>query len=284
MTAFPQDSLQFADQVASLAALFERGTTAVLTGAGVSTDSGIPDYRGTGSPPRNPMKIAQFADDLVYRKRFWAGARIGHNRLSGVEPNAGHLALARLEAAGVTNGVITQNVDGLHARAGSRNVVELHGGGAVIRCMACDTRWSRAEVLEWFDDLNPGFAELHAGATIAPDGDADVREVDSVVVPDCPVCGGVLRPNVVYFGETVPVPVFEAAADLVNTADVFLIAGSSLAVNTGMRLVFRAERRGIPLAAINRGQTAIDQRATLSLRIEGGTSEHLVALADLLGA
>ncbi|MGO3147385.1 MAG: Sir2 family NAD-dependent protein deacetylase [Leucobacter sp.] len=272
------------DQLASLVSLFERGTTAVLTGAGISTDSGIPDYRGAGSPPRNPMNIAQFAEDLQYRRRFWAGARIGQNRMSGVEPNDGHRALAKLESAGFTSGVITQNVDGLHERAGSQNVVELHGGGGVIRCMTCDTRWSRAEVLEWFDELNPGFAELNAHATIAPDGDADVREVDSVVVPECPVCGGVLRPNVVYFGETVPIPVFDAAAELVNTADAFLVAGSSLAVNTGIRLVFRAERRGIPLAAINRGHTALDLRSSLSLRIEGGTSETLVALADALGA
>ena len=272
-----------AEHLDALVEFFDRGTVAVLTGAGISTDSGIPDYRGEGSPPRNPMNIAQFVEDPQYRRRFWAGARIGQNRMSGVEPNAGHLALARLEAAGRIDGVITQNVDGLHARAGSRTVVELHGGGGVIRCVNCDSRFTRIEVLERFDEQNPGFAERNADAEVAPDGDAIVTEVDTVVVPDCPVCGGILRPNVVYFGETVPVSVFDEAARLVNEADAFLVAGSSLAVNTGIRLVFRAEQRGIPIAAINRGHTALDLRSSLSLRIDGGTSESLTALADALG-
>ncbi len=272
------------EQLASLVALFAHGKVAVLTGAGISTDSGIPDYRGEGSPPRNPMNIAQFREDEQYRKRFWAGARIGQNRMLKVVPNAGHRSLARLEAAGHIDGVITQNVDGLHERSGSRKVVELHGGGSVIRCVDCDSRWSRIKVLEWFDELNPGFAERNASAEVAPDGDAIVSKVDTVVVPECHVCGGVLRPNVVYFGETVPVPVFDEAAHLVSEAEAFLVAGSSLAVNTGIRLVFRAEQRRIPIAAINRGHTALDLRSSLALRIEGGTTETLVALADALGA
>lgn len=272
------------EQLAALVALFERGPVAVLTGAGMSTDSGIPDYRGAGSPPREPMQIAQFTEDPLYRQRFWAGARIGQNRMSVVEPNAGHRALARLEAAGRIDGVITQNVDGLHARGGSRSVVELHGGGGVVRCVNCGLRWSRPEVLGWFDTMNPGYAERNAGAEVAPDGDAVVSEVDSVRVPLCPGCGGTLRPDVVYFGETVPVQVFQAAASLVERSSALLIAGSSLAVNTGMRLVHKTERLGNPLAVINRGPTAVDRRPSLAVRVEAGTSETLTALAAALGA
>lgn len=268
--------------IEALARLFERGPVAVLTGAGISTDSGIPDYRGEGSPPRTPMNITQFMNDEHYRKRFWAGARIGQNRMSLVQPNAGHFALARLEHAGAIHGVITQNVDGLHAHSGSRTVVELHGGGDRIRCTNCGAQFARVEVLGWFDIQNPGFAERNSGATIAPDGDAEVTEVDSVVVPSCTVCGGVLRPDVVYFGETVPVPVFEAAATLVSEASAFLAVGTSLAVNTGMRLVHRAERRGLPIAAINRGPIALDRRPSLALRFDAGTSETLTALVDAL--
>ncbi|MGJ0204268.1 Sir2 family NAD-dependent protein deacetylase [Leucobacter sp. gxy201] len=271
------------DGIARLAALFEAGPVAVLTGAGVSTDSGIPDYRGAGTPPRTPMSIAQFMDDEQYRRRFWAGARVGSLATAHVAPNAGHTALAHLEAAGRIEGVITQNVDDLHRRAGSRTVVELHGNGATIRCTACDRRWGRAEVLAWFDALNPGFAERHAGAEIAPDGDALVAEVAGVAVPSCPVCGGVLRPDVVYFGELVPRPVFASAEALVDGAHALLLAGTSLAVNTGIRLVNRAERRGIPLAVINRGPTAVDARAALAVRIDGGASETLTALASALG-
>ncbi|MGO1539639.1 MAG: Sir2 family NAD-dependent protein deacetylase [Leucobacter sp.] len=254
---------------------------AVLTGAGVSTDSGIPDYRGAGSPPRTPMSIAQFMEDPGYRRRFWAGARVGAARREHVEPNTGHLALARLERGGRASGIITQNVDDLHGRAGSRTLVELHGNGGVIRCVDCGSHWSRDEVLEWFDALNPGFAERNADAKIAPDGDADVTEVDAVNVPSCPVCGGIVRPAVVYFGEFVPPTVYANAAELVERSGALLIAGSSLAVNTGVRLVHLAERLELPIAVINRGPTAADKRA--AIRIEDGTSEVLSALAHQLG-
>lgn len=268
------------NQVADLAALFAGGPVAVLTGAGISTDSGIPDYRGAGTPPRTPMSIAQFSNDPAYRRRFWAGARVGAAPLSALEPNAGHRALAELEAAGRVEGIITQNVDGLHRKAGSRHVVELHGSGSAIRCVQCQARWTRAEVLHWFDVANPGYARAQAGAAINPDGDAEVTDLDGVRIPQCPVCGGMLRPDVVYFGEVVPSAVFAEAEQLVSTAGALLLAGTSLAVNTGVRLLHRAERRGIPVAVINRGPTAADSRA--SVRIEGGTSETLSELARLL--
>lgn len=256
---------------------------ALLTGAGISTDSGIPDYRGQGTPPRRPMNIAQFTEDPAYRRRFWAGARIGFARTREVAPNDGHRAIAALEAAGIASGVMTQNVDNLHRAAGTRHVVELHGNGSVIRCADCGLRWTRAEVLAWFDAANPGYAEAHAQAEIAPDGDALVAEFEGLEIPVCPACGGLLRPDVVYFGETVPTDVFDAANDLVQGAGLLLVAGTSLAVNTGIRLVHRAERLSIPLAVINRGPTAIDDRPSVRLRIDAGTTEVLTALAQRLG-
>lgn len=306
------------EQLESLAALFAEGPVAILTGAGVSTDSGIPDYRGAGTPPRTPMSIDQFMHNEAYRRRFWAGARAGALRTRGIEPNPGHLAIAELEFAGLLTGVITQNVDGLHARAATQTALrgrkgletgksahrgrttreattssgapfelaELHGNGGVIRCVPEGHRFTRTEVLAWFDAANPGFTERNADADIAPDGDADVAESEyaDVRVPICPACGGLLRPDVVYFGEHVPQQVFAHAERIVAHASALVIAGSSLAVNTGVRLVHRAERRGVPLAVINRGPTAADRRASLRVRIESGTTETLTALVEMLGA
>lgn len=265
-----------------LAALFAAGPAALLTGAGISTDSGIPDYRGAGTPPRTPMSIDQFSHDDAYRRRFWAGARIGALGTANLQPNVGHRAVAALERDGRLSGVITQNVDGLHGRAGTANLAELHGNGATIRCVPEGHRFTRVEVLAWFDVANPGFAERNADAQITPDGDADVSETAGVHVPVCPACGGTLRPDVVYFGEHVPTPVFEHAERIVQAASSLIVAGSSLAVNTGIRLVHRAEQRGLPIAVINRGPTQIDRRASVQVRIEGGTSETLTALLKLL--
>jgi NAD-dependent SIR2 family protein deacetylase len=228
------------------------------------------------------MSIEQFSHDDAYRRRFWAGARVGALRTAQIEPNAGHRAAAALEHEGFLSGVITQNVDGLHAAAGTANLAELHGNGAVIRCVPEDHRFTRTEVLTWFDVANPGFAERNAGASITPDGDADVTETEGVRVPMCPACGGMLRPDVVYFGEHVPVTVFDHAERIVAAASALVIAGSSLAVNTGIRLVHRAEQRGLPLAVINRGPTQVDRRDSVRVRIEGGTTETLTALAARL--
>lgn len=268
----------------ALAALLTSGPAVALTGAGLSTDSGIPDYRGAGTPPRTPMRIDEFLHDERYRQRFWAGARVGAARLAGIQPNLGHRSLAALEAGGHLVGVATQNVDGLHQHAGSRTVVELHGSGAAVRCLSEGHRWQRSDVLAWFDVANPGFAERNADARITPDGDADVAEFASVQVPVCPACGGLLRPDVVYFGERVAQPVFGSAADLIDAAASVLVAGSSLAVNTAVRLVHRAERRGIPVVVINRGPTSIDRRPSVAIRIDAGTSETLSDLAKRLGA
>lgn len=254
-------------------------TVAVLTGAGISTDSGIPDYRGEGAPRRTPMSFSQFLGDERSRKRYWAGSHLGYSRFSAAEPNAGHFALADLEVAGIVPGVITQNVDGLHTRAGSRRVVPLHGTMDRVLCLRCGQMFARDDIAAQIDELNPWLTQPDA-VTIAPDGDAEVNDVDSFVIPDCSVCGGELKPDVVFFGEFVPPLRFEAARELVDGADALLVAGSSLVVNSGIRLVEQARRRRLPIVVVNRGETKGDARATLKL--DAGTSETLVAVAAAL--
>ncbi|RNE66475.1 NAD-dependent protein deacetylase [Cryobacterium tepidiphilum] len=260
-----------------LAQLLRGKTVAVLTGAGVSTDSGIPDYRGEGAPRRTPMTFQTFLADERARKRYWAGSHLGWRRFRSAQPNAGHRALAELEASGVINGVITQNVDGLHTRAGSRRVVELHGSMDKVVCLRCGQAYARESVAARLEQENPGLAEA---VTIAPDGDAEVSDVGAFTIPVCTVCGGMLKPDVVFFGELVPVRRFAAAASLVAGADALLVAGSSLAVNSGIRLVELARRGGAPIAVVNRGLTKGDARALVKL--DAGTSETLAALAARL--
>ncbi|MHA7986429.1 Sir2 family NAD-dependent protein deacetylase [Rathayibacter sp. CAU 1779] len=254
-------------------------SVAVLTGAGISTDSGIPDYRGEGAPRRTPMSFAQFLGDPRSRKRYWAGSHLGYARFRAASPNAGHRALAAMEAAGVIPGVITQNVDGLHNQAGSRVVVPLHGTMDRVVCLTCGQMYAREDIAAQIDALNP-WISLPESVTIAPDGDAEVSDVDSFVIPVCSICGGPLKPDVVFFGEFVPPLRFEAARELVDSAEALLVAGSSLAVNSGIRLVEQARRRKLPIVVVNRGDTKGDARA--ALKLNAGTSETLVALADAL--
>ena len=254
-------------------------SVAVLTGAGISTDSGIPDYRGEGAPKRTPMSYAQFLGDVRSRKRYWAGSHLGYARFRAAEPNAGHLALARMELAGVAAGVITQNVDGLHTRAGSRRVVPLHGSMDRVLCLECGQMFAREDIAAQIDALNPWLSRPES-VVIAPDGDAEVSDVDAFEIPACSVCGGPLKPDVVFFGEFVPPLRFQAAREIVDGAGALLVAGSSLAVNSGMRLLEQARRRKLPIVVINRGGTKGDARAILKL--DAGTSETLVALADAL--
>ncbi|MGO4103172.1 NAD-dependent protein deacetylase [Leifsonia sp. YAF41] len=253
---------------------------AVLTGAGLSTDSGIPDYRGEGSQPRTPMTFQMFVGDERTRKRYWAGSHLGWQRFNSVTPNAGHEALVALEAAGHINGVITQNVDGLHTEAGSRRVVELHGAMDTVVCLACGQAFGRESVAERLEAANPVLSTPES-IRLAPDGDADVGEIDDFVIPDCTVCGGMLKPNVVFFGEFVPTETFAEAAALVAAADALIVAGSSLTVNSGIRLVEQARRAGKPIVVINRGATKGDGRAVV--KIDAGTSEVLAELAERLG-
>ena len=263
----------------SAVATLEGRTVAVLTGAGVSTDSGIPDYRGEGAPARSPMTFQQFLTDENYRKRYWAGSHLGWKSFGSAEPNAGHLALANLEAAGIVDGIITQNVDGLHLRAGSQRVVDLHGTMDRVRCLTCGQFFARANIAERLAAENP-WLELPDEVVLNPDGDVQITAIDEFVVPACTVCGGMLKPDVVFFGEFIPKEKFDEASALMRRADALLIAGSSLVVNSGLRLVEHAVRRRIPVVIVNRGETKGDRHATL--RIEAGTTEVLTALRDRL--
>jgi NAD-dependent SIR2 family protein deacetylase len=256
---------------------------AVLTGAGISTDSGIPDYRGPDSPPSNPMTIRQFIGDPAFRQRYWARNHVGWRHMDDTLPNAGHRALAALEDASVVNGVITQNVDLLHTKAGSRDVINLHGTYARVICLSCGSTMTRAALAERLEALNPGFverAEAIGGLAVAPDADAVVADTASFRYLDCECCGGMLKPDIVYFGESVPKDVVTQAYSLVERSDALLVVGSSLTVFSGYRFVRHAAALGIPVAIINRGDTRGDALATV--KVDGGCSELLVLLADEL--
>lgn len=267
------------DALAAAVEVLRGRRVAVLTGAGVSTDSGIPDYRGEGAPPRNPMTFQQFLSSENYRKRYWAGSHLGWKSFRSAGPNEGHRALARLERAGVTNGVITQNVDNLHVRAGSNRVVDLHGTVDRVVCLTCGQAFARDMVAARLAAENPWIDEPEQ-IRLAPDGDVEVSDIDAFVVPSCTVCGGLLKPDVVFFGEFVPTERFAEARSMVVGAEALLVAGSSLVVNSGIRLLDQATRRKLPVVVLNRGVTKGDARATVKL--DAGTSETLAALAERL--
>ena len=264
-----------------LVALLTGRRVAMLTGAGISTDSGIPDYRGSDSPPSNPMTIRQFTADPVFRQRYWARNQVGWRHMDETRPNAGHRAVAALGHHGVVNGVITQNVDLLHTKAGSRTVIDLHGTYAQVVCLSCGESMSRAELAEKLDALNPGFTErieAIGGLAVAPDADAVVADTASFRYLDCASCGGMLKPDIVYFGESVPKDVVQQAFSLVEDADALLVAGSSLTVFSGYRFVRHAAARGIPVAIVNRGPTRGDELATV--KVQAGCSELLTLVAE----
>ena len=246
-----------------------------LTGAGISTDSGIPDYRGPDSPPRRPMTFQQFVSDPAYRRTYWARNHVGWRHVHRTRPNAGHEALARLEARGVVVGVLTQNVDRLHHLAGSRAVIDLHGTYADVVCLGCGERTTRAEVARRLEALNPGFDDV-PDVEVAPDADAVIASTEGFVVADCAGCGGLLKPDIVYFGENVPKERVARAFAMVDAADALLVAGSSLTVMSGLRFVRHAARTGRPVVIVNRGATRGDDLATV--RLDAGTSETLTAL------
>jgi len=259
--------------------LLEGRSIAVLTGAGVSTDSGIPDYRGEGAPKRSPMTFQQFLVDAQYRKRYWAGSHLGWKHFDAARPNTGHRVLAELEASGQVNGVITQNVDGLHLRAGSQRVVDLHGTMDKVRCLTCGQSFARAGIADRIAAANP-WLEAITIDELNPDGDASPAAFDDFLTPDCTVCGGVLKPDIVFFGEFIPVEKFSEASALVKKADALIVAGSSLVVNSGIRLIEQARRRRIPLIVINRGETKGDTQA--AVKIDAGTSEVFLTLQQRL--
>lgn len=262
--------------------------TVVLAGAGCSTESGIPDYRGPDARlrSRQPMRYQEFASSPVGRARYWSRSAVGWPVFSSARPNRAHVALSRLEEAGFVTGVITQNVDGLHQAAGSRAVVELHGSLSRVRCLECDATASRQELqdrllesnAEWLERVRARRGEVAS----APDGDADVpaEELSTFRVPACDACGGVLKPDVVFFGENVPRPVVDAAWDLLEDAELLLVVGSSLTVYSGRRFVYGARDAGVPVGIINVGPTRADELA--SVKIEARLGEALTRLADTL--
>jgi NAD+-dependent protein deacetylase sirtuin 4 len=268
----------------ALCALARGRRVVALTGAGCSTESGIPDYRGEGTRERarNPIQHREFVRDPEARRRYWARSVIGWPKVARARPNPGHRALAALEEAGALAGVITQNVDGLHGAAGSRRVIELHGALARVRCRGCDAIEARAALQRRLLADNPGWEARAAEA--APDGDAELPSalVARFRVVDCAGCGGVLQPDVVFFGASVPRPVVDAAWRLLDEAEALLVVGTSLAVFSGYRFVRRAAERALPIAIVNLGATRGDPLARL--RVEARAGAALPALAARLAA
>jgi len=256
---------------------------ALLTGAGLSTDSGIPDYRGPDSPPRSPMTYQEFVRHADNRRRYWARNHIGWSHMRHADPNQGHYSAAELERRGYLTGLITQNVDRLHQDAGSSNVVDLHGRYDRVICLDCGRTYSRRLLAGVFEELNPDFLERAAATGLvemAPDADAAVEDqalIDSFVVAVCPACGGTLKPDFVYFGENVPKDRVERSYAMVDQAAALLVAGSSLTVMSGLRFVRHAAKEDKPVVIINRGATRGDDRATIKL--EAGVSQALQYLA-----
>lgn len=271
--------------VDALVRLLDGRTWVALTGAGISTDSGIPDYRGPDARPTTPMQYADFVGDPAARQRYWARSLLGWRSFGAALPNPGHRALARLAGAGLTH-VITQNVDGLHEAAGSPDVLDLHGRISRVICLECGDVSDRAALQRRLDAANPavtgtipaGRAEMDS--RLRPDGDAVVDDWGDFVVVGCGVCGGVLKPDVVFFGESVPRERVARATAIVEAAEVLVVAGSSLTVMSGLRFVRQHARAGKPVAIINRGPTRGDDLATI--RLEAGTSETLGAVAQAL--
>jgi NAD-dependent SIR2 family protein deacetylase len=273
--------LQVVDQVAELGGWLAEGGVVVLSGAGLSTESGIPDYRGpSGSARRStPMTYQTFTRDAVARRRYWARSHLGWRTIGEAVPNDGHRAVAAWQRRGVLDGIITQNVDGLHQAAGASDVIELHGNLARIACLGCGELTPREEHSDRLDAANPHFA----GVALAfnADGDAELadHELDGFTVVDCLRCGGMLKPDVVYFGETVPPDRVTRSFGLVENARTLLVLGSSLTVMSGRRFVLRAAKLGIRVAIVNRGVTRGEPHARLCIDAPLG-----IVLPHLAGA
>jgi len=266
--------------VDDLVVLLRHRRVAVLTGAGCSTESGIPDYRGPGTRERarRPIEHRAFVSDPHARARYWARSAIGWPRFSAVAPNAAHHALASLERAGLLTGLITQNVDRLHHAAGSERIVELHGALSEVRCLTCGAREDRVALQRRILDLNPDF--LARPAELAPDGDAELEIAGGFVVPACLACDGILKPDVVFFGDNVPRVRVDEAFAIADAAEVLLVVGSSLTVFSGYRFVLRAAERGQRIAIVNLGETRGDPHA--HVRVDARAGEVLPLVADAL--
>ena len=261
--------------IAELTAQLARGSVFVLSGAGVSTDSGIPGYRDERGAwkGRAPVQYRYFVGSESVRKSYWARSSLGFRLIANATPNAAHHALRALEARCVLSLLVTQNVDGLHRRAGSEQLVDLHGRLDQVRCLGCEALTSREGLQSELLDRNPEFAQ--ASATFKPDGDAELEDVDYerfVVVP-CATCGGMLKPHVVFFGESVPRERVQQAMSALESSRLLLIVGSSLMVFSGYRFARAAARLGLPIAIVNRGVTRADELS--ELKLDGDVGEIL---------
>ena len=265
--------------VESLVQFLSPGNVMVLSGAGISTESGIPDYRGPTGRKResDPIRYREFVGSAATRRRYWARSAIGWPRVRAAEPNAGHRAVAALQAAGLVTGIITQNVDGLHDAAGSGRVVELHGTLYSVICLGCARVCDRDAVQNTMIENNPGW-DAHQ-ARMTPDGDAVVPQelIDGFRTPACESCGGVLKPNVVFFGENVDRDVLRRAWALLEEARAVLVLGSSLTVHSGYRFVDKAYHQGKPIALVNEGPTRADRLATLKIEAPLGRTLETVS-------
>lgn len=259
------------------------GRVLVLSGAGISTESGIPDYRGEGGSlsRHTPMTYQDFTGSAQARRRYWARSHLGWRTFGRARPNAGHRAVAAFERHGLLAGVITQNVDGLHQAAGSKDVVELHGSLDRVVCLSCNAFSSRRELARRLEEANAGFDPV--AAAINPDGDADLtdEQVGDFRVVSCSVCGGVLKPDVVFFGEAVPPPRVEHCRELVHEAATLLVLGSSLTVMSGLRFVRQAAQAGKAVLIVNRDLTRGDRHAVTRIALPLGTA--LTTVAGQLG-
>lgn len=251
-------------------------TILVLTGAGVSTESGIPDYRGEGKTERHPMTFDAFMGSIENQRRYWARSYVGWSVIAKAKPNPSHFALAQAESHGKIVSLVTQNVDSLHQEAGSKKVVDLHGRLNRVVCMSCRKLLSRTLMDELIEKSNPGIAK-DLSAQFTPDGDAEIEAAADFRVPCCPGCEGTLKPDVVFFGETVPTERVQFSMNQLEKSDALLIAGSSLAVNSGMRFARQAAKLGKPIFIVNLGPTKADDIALA--KIEAPTS---IALEELL--
>lgn len=248
-----------------------------LTGAGISTDSGIPDYRGQGKTPRHPMTFDVFMGSAEAQVRYWARSFVGWNRIAESKPNLGHFAIADAERGGKITSVITQNVDQLHQKAGSKKVIDLHGRLDMVRCVNCGFQLARSDMDILLTELNPDVRKDNA-IEFTPDGDAEVEIGANFKIPSCPNCSGILKPDVVFFGESVPASRVELAMAKLDEADALLVAGTSLAVNSGLRFARRAARAGQPIVIVNLGPTKADELAFA--KIEANTSLVLERLLN----
>jgi NAD-dependent SIR2 family protein deacetylase len=274
-----------------LSGLVGAGGVTVLSGAGLSTESGIPDYRGPSGQARRarsgdaaqPMTYQAFTGSARARQRYWARSHLGWRHITGAAANQGHRAVAALERGGLLSGIITQNVDGLHQAAGARAVTELHGSLHRVVCLSCWTRTPREELDARLRAANPAWTAAAAGLepAVNPDGDVALEDTDGFAVADCLACGGLLKPDVVFFGENVPRDRVDACFSLVAGSAALLVLGSSLTVMSGFRYVRHASSLGIPVVIVNQGATRGDELAAATLDAPLGAT--LSALVSELG-